>query len=388
MRLAALFYLAHILCAAWIGTAQGFLALGVIAAAVAVARGELSVPLHRVELPLGLFLLASTLSALVAELSLTSLHEVGEWLNFLTFPLALALYLRHPSFHAAALKTIASLGLFMATWGLIQYFILGHRDLEHRIRGPAAHVMTYSGILLVITLLMLTLAAHRKGGKLFLLSGVLTSAAILLTLTRGAWLGWLAGMMALVLLRKPRGLLFAAPILVLALTLSPLELFGRMVSTFDLEQPSNLDRVRMVEAGIRIIRDYPLFGVGPGEVEEVYPFYRAEDAPRFRIPHLHNNPVQIWAERGALALAAYVLLVGLFLAECLKVPRGDPGRPLAEGGIVAVIGITVAGLFEFNFGDSEVLMSLLDVMAVVCAARLIGGSIPEGASSPAAPAAN
>jgi hypothetical protein len=33
-------------------------------------------------------------------------------------------------------------------------------------------------------------------------------------------------------------------------------------------------------------------------------------------------------------------------------------------GLVAVVGLAIAGLFEFNFGDAEVAMNMLDVLAV------------------------
>ena len=74
----------------------------------------------------------------------------------------------------------------------------------------------------------------------------------------------------------------------------------------------------MAEAGVEIIKDYPLLGVGPANVKEVYPLYRKHDAPRFRIPHLHNNVIQLWAERGVLALVAYLFLQFLFLRECAR----------------------------------------------------------------------
>ena len=85
------------------------------------------------------------------------------------------------------------------------------------------------------------------------------------------------------------------------------------------------------------------------------------DAPRVRPPHLHNNVVQLWAERGVLAVVAYVMLLAVFVRECLR-RRQDA---FAEAGIAVVVALTAAGLFEFNFGDAEVFWLLLDVMALV-----------------------
>jgi len=122
----------------------------------------------------------------------------------------------------------------------------------------------------------------------------------------------------------------------------------------------------MAEAGIEIIKDYPLFGVGPANVKEIYPLYRKHDAPRFRIPHLHNNLIQLWAERGVLALVAYLLLQILFLRQCAQA-WGGPAMKFAEVGVAVAVGLASAGFFEFNFGDTEVFWMLLDVFAMVIA---------------------
>ena len=77
-----------------------------------------------------------------------------------------------------------------------------------------------------------------------------------------------------------------------------------------------------------------------------------------------NNLIQIWAERGIVALAAYLLLIILFLRECARAWH-TRGRPWAEAGIAAAVALTFAGLFEFNFGDTEVFYLLLDIFALV-----------------------
>ena len=150
------------------------------------------------------------------------------------------------------------------------------------------------------------------------------------------------------------------------LTFMPMSFFGRLVSTFDVEQSSNLDRIRMAEGGIEMIKDYPVMGVGPAYIKEVYPLYRRADAPRFRIPHLHNNVLQLWAERGILGLAAYLVLIGLFLRECIRGWNG-PSREFAQAGVAITVGLAVAGLFEFNFGDTEVFFMTLGLMALIVA---------------------
>ena len=96
------------------------------------------------------------------------------------------------------------------------------------------------------------------------------------------------------------------------------------------------------------------------------PLYRRADAPRFRIPHLHNNVRQLWAERGIRGLTGALVLIGLVLRECIRGWNG-PNREFAQAGVAIPVGLAVAGLFEFNFGDTEVFFMTLGLMALVVA---------------------
>jgi len=220
------------------------------------------------------------------------------WVKMLTFPIGLMFFRTLPRMRTLALWLHILMGTISAGIGLVQYFALNQRDLEHRITGPVTHVMTFSGLLLPISLMVIILAVHLRKWWLWVPASIVT-LTLLLTFTRSIWIGWISAIFAVLLFTRPKMLAWAAPALVLFITFMPLSLFGRMISIFDTRQESNLDRIRMAEAGVEIIRDYPLLGVGPANVKEIYPLYRRHDAPRFRIPHLHNTILQIWAERGS-----------------------------------------------------------------------------------------
>lgn len=383
VALAVLFYIGHLLCSGWIASSELFALATIVTVAWSIHRGLLAPSFHLLYYPLVLFAAVSTLSALAAPRSIHSFGENALWLKILLFPAAVTLFRQVPRSRELAVRAFLAFGAFSSTFGLIQYFALGQRDLDHRITGPAAHVMTLSGLLLPVALVGLTLWMHdRKNGWLASVT-LLTTFALLITFTRSAWLGWIIAVAVLLVSRRPRALAWAAPLALVALTLMPLSLFGRMVSSFDTRQSSNLDRIRMLEAGVEIIKDYPLLGVGPANMKEIYPLYRKHDAPRFRIPHLHNNLVQLWAERGVLAPVAYLLLMTLFLRQCLRGWAGTHSR-YAEAGIAVAVGLGAAGLFEFNFGDTEVFWALLDVMAIVVTALETEGGPNEVGATPVA----
>ena len=112
--------------------------------------------------------------------------------------------------------------------------------------------------------------------------------------------------------------------------LAPDTVTRRMMSVFDLQDPSNRDRVAMLSTGVAMTRAHPLTGVGPNMVPEVYVQYRAPGAVEPVNPHLHNVPMQIAAERGIPALGVFIWFV-VSLARALMRMFRDRPEPGAVG---------------------------------------------------------
>jgi O-antigen ligase len=117
-----------------------------------------------------------------------------------------------------------------------------------------------------------------------------------------------------------------------------------------------------------MIAAHPILGLGPNMVLERYAEYRGPADPVHNNQHLHNVPVQIAAERGLPALAVWIWFVASMGADFLKKLRTS-SRPLfPAAGLAAIAGMLGAGLFEYNFGDSEFLMLFLVLVTLPYAA--------------------
>ena len=264
---------------------------------------------------------------------------------------------------------IVSVGAASAVFGVVQYGILDYDDLGQRPRGAMGHYMTYSGLLVLVTAL--------AGGRLLfdkrerIWSGLVMPAllvALALTLTRSAWVGACAALGLLFVIKDLR-LIAVLPVLAaLFFAFAPPQLSDRLYSTFDLQDPTNRDRVAMARAGVRMVRDHPLTGVGPDVVKEVYPEYRDASAVQDDNPHLHNVPLHIAAERGLPALVAWLGFLALVVRDLFGRLKAPDATALAAAGLAAVAGMLTAGMFEYNFGDSEFLMLFLVLITLPYAA--------------------
>lgn len=351
----------------------------------AIARRDAHFSWHILYFPLILYGLVSTTSALVSD---RRLHQLGEgvlWFKMLIFPCGVILFRTLPRMRELVVYAHAAFVSILSSWGLFEFIVLDQRDLDHRITGPSTHVMTFSGLILPLSVMLLVLWWHERRWWQ-LTAGSLATVTLLLTFTRSVWLGWIVAAFVVLLASRARLAFYALPVLILFVTFLPIDLFSRLISTFDMKQESNFDRIRMLEAGVEMIRDFPLLGVGPANVKEVYAIYRKPDAPRVRPPHLHNNVVQLWAERGILGLGAYLVLLGLFLRECLR-GRHGPQRKWSDAGLAIAVSLTVAGLFEFNFGDTEVFYLMLNLFALVVVALEQGQPVANAQAAEVVPTA-
>jgi O-antigen ligase len=113
---------------------------------------------------------------------------------------------------------------------------------------------------------------------------------------------------------------------------------------------------------------HPLVGVGPNMVKEHYAEYRDDGAVKEVNPHLHNVPVQIAAERGLPALAIWIGFIGVLATDLWRLFRTGEHRVLVATALAAIAAMLAAGLFEYNFGDSEFLMLFLLLVTLPFAA--------------------
>lgn len=214
------------------------------------------------------------------------------------------------------------------------------------------------------------------GGFLAALALPVSAWALVLGQTRNAWLGAVLGVAVVALVRAPRLLWVLGAALVALLALRPEPVVRRLTFT----DASSLDRYFMWQAGLDMVRDKPVFGQGPGLVEEVYPRYRWPGAPNPRQPHLHDNALQLAAERGLPALAWWLWWMAAATADAWREVRRGAGAP-ALGALGYLCAHLAAGLFEYNFGDSEVLMLTLLVSALPYALRHPGTAAPRPAAA-------
>jgi O-antigen ligase len=238
-----------------------------------------------------------------------------------------------------------------------------------RAHGFFSIYMTLAGVLAMLLTATLPRLLRLEGIRVLAPVWLVSVMALALTYVRGAWLGLLAGALVVLTSLRRRSVTVLVLIVVVLAALAALPRVGERLRTLgSLRDDTSRDRLAMLHTGMSLVRAHPLLGIGPGQVKRVYPVAAGPDALRRSTSHLHDTPLQIAVERGIPGLAAWLAIFALFFVHTVRLIRRLPAdsvdRTLVVGVQAAIVAFLIAGLFEYNFGDTEVLLVTVSLMAL------------------------
>lgn len=284
-------------------------------------------------------------------------------------------------------------GVLVSLYGVAQYvFRFGYQsdawvdsDMFSGISFRVASTLENPNMLGQYLVLMIPLggacllnAKSRKERLLWLGCCGVLCACMLLTFSRGAWLAVLCAGLVFAVLINPR-LLMLTPFALLALYfVLPDTIIQRFTSIGNLADHSTSYRVSIWLGSLRMLADYWLCGVGPGNAafNTVYPTYSYDEIVT---PHSHNLLLQITTDAGVCALVLFcVILFCYFRCLCVAMHREKrgKGRLLHIAFISGVVGFMVQAMTDFSFYNYRVMFVFWVYLALgMAAARW--GELPE-----------
>jgi putative inorganic carbon (HCO3(-)) transporter len=277
--------------------------------------------------------------------------------------------------------------ILLSLYGLFQYF--GYNFTEHFIykSSPGRVSSTignpnFLGKYLVLTL-PLIIAFYFQSNRIikhvFFAGGTtLAFACLILTYSRGSWIGFCFGFFFfLILLQRFAvkypvrdvlviGALFLLTIIFFNLYRPKVEgietpkgkgmVVHRALSSKEIDSGIGVaTRLFVWKKALILIAQRPWFGYGPETFEKTFHPYNLEYAKRFndyvRVDRIHNNYLDLAFSVGVLGLAAYLSILGVFffyLFRAIKKSMEEPWKMIYIGIISGFIGYLINDLFIFS----------------------------------------
>ena len=245
-------------------------------------------------------------------------------------------------------------------------------SLSQRFGYPLDHPNT-AGYLLAMSLPLGMFVATASTGwwrGLSVVSCASQMFALVLTFSRGAWLGWTAAMLYLaVALRRWKYLTALMIVATSGILVSP-SLQDRLASvTRPRDDLAIRERLQRFTSAFQLGMDHPILGVGYGRgrlKEALRPYLKGtilEDSP---VLHTHNVYVELFAETGLVGLLAYLWLLGHTLLRLRRAARRREGSERRLGFALSAswIAAIVTGLGDIPFFHHETRIFFFTLLAL------------------------
>jgi putative inorganic carbon (HCO3(-)) transporter len=380
-KIESVYALILIICICWF--IRGF----VVVRSLAWKKNPLSLPL----LMYALICVISTITSIDPHLSLKGdvLREEGliALLSYSALVFLMGNVIRSRELGTRLLKGLALATAILSLYGLIQYF--GYNPTAHFIyKSPPGRVSSTMGnpnflgkyLALTIPLLLVFYLQSKEITMKILFAAGSTCAfsCLILTYSRGSWIGFCFGLLSLLFLLQRFAVAYRLKeLLVLGV------LFFLAMVFFNLYRP-NIEGIeaprgegmivhralssREVSSGIGVatrlfvwkkalllIAQRPWFGYGPETFEKAFRPYNLEYAKKFndyvRVDRIHNNYLDLAFAIGVLGLSAYFLILLVFFLSLLRSFGEDTDqnwRMLSIGILSGCVGYLVNDLFIFS----------------------------------------
>jgi O-antigen ligase len=237
-------------------------------------------------------------------------------------------------------------GAAQALWGVLQFglgigppaFAIGGFMRAYGNFGQPNPFAGYLGTILPLALAMSMVSHPGRFRVVAVLALGLTGLGILLSFSRGAWLGMAISVGVMLLAWSPQARRLVPPFVVVLLVVIVLAMFNALppvianritsvtdnFGVFDVrtvtltsDNFAVVERMAHWQAGWAIFLDHPILGVGPGNYPAVYPSYYI---PPWEAPlgHAHNYYLNMAAEAGVLGLGALLVVLTLAIRNLLR----------------------------------------------------------------------
>ena len=207
----------------------------------------------------------------------------------------------------------------------------------------------------------------------------LMCVCMILTFSRGAWLGLLFAGAVFVVLLNPRLILLAPAALAALWFLLPETVISRFTSIGDMTDGSTTYRVSIWLGTLDMLKHYWLCGIGPGDeaFNRVYPAFSYNS---INAPHSHNLFLQLVCDAGITALAVFLILIFVYfrmMCAALHREKDWTSRMYQTAFTGGVCGFLVQAMTDYSFYNYRVLFIFWAYLALgALSARRSG--LPEG----------
>jgi O-antigen ligase len=153
----------------------------------------------------------------------------------------------------------------------------------------------------------------------------ITALCMILTFSRGAWLGLMFGIVIFIFLKDRRMLWLGLIALIVAPFVVPQSVIDRLLSIGNMSDGSTSYRVNIWLASLNMLATFWPSGIGLGTETFVF-IYRKYSFNAVHAPHSHNLYLQLMIDLGIVGLVLFVAIIAVFYKKIFLRINQSKGR--------------------------------------------------------------
>lgn len=371
----------------------GFLAMGFMVFIRQIILGEKDFSVDILGLPIGFFLIYAIINTFTSVNVMGSIRDLALNCAGISFVFAMVNSLNKKEDINVFVSFLMLSSLFAALVGVRQIFtgvvmrpewtdVENSQDIAVRIYSVFTNPNIFAEYLVMLTPLAVGTMWYTKSMKkklTFIIGVGVLLLALLMTMSRGGWLGIFVAAFVFVLIVDKRLLVLAIPIVLIAVPFLPKSILQRFISIGSNVDSSILYRTKIYQITANIIKDNFINGVGFGYIpfKQVYETY----IRTMPIYHAHNTFLEIFAEGGIIGLLVFLILIFSLIKNglCYLTKSSDKYiKYLGAGAMASLFGILANGMTEHILYMPRIIFTFwILVGLIICLIRLSKNSNKE-----------
>lgn len=345
----------------------GLMAIVTLSFFIKFICGRRTLRFRMLDIPVIVFILM-TLSGGLFSLGSGSLPRALVYVCFSFGYFLVKMMFRSEKYVKRALFALTLTGTVVSVIGIIEYFIGSpsaiwqDATLFADIRGRVVSTFENPNVLaeflifaIPISLSLFASAKHARERFAALVSSALCIICLILTWSRGAWIGLLiSGIFALLFIGHKWlvGATLALPLGVTGVMYLSTNVISRLTSITNFSDSSTSYRIGIWKSTLAMLKDTFFYGigVGSGAFDAVFPYYAISGITRAE--HAHSLYLQITAETGVFTLIVFLVLAFFVIQKSLsfiKTATVVKNKHYALGLISGIVAFLIMGLTDHVF---------------------------------------
>ncbi|MDR1391661.1 MAG: O-antigen ligase family protein [Clostridiales bacterium] len=346
-----------------------------------ISNENIKINFKETEFLIIVFLFLTLISSVTSFFKLNSIKILGMRIILISSYFILANLIKNKNLLLNVLKTITFSALLVSLYGILQYFLKIEnsnswldkemfKNISVRVYSTLSNpnvLGEYLNLVFFIPICMFFIEKNKLMKLFYISSAVLIFFALILTFSRGSWVGLLISFLICVLILDKRILIILTVLFIISTLFIPNFIFERFLSIGNISDTSTLYRVYIWFGTFKMLKNFWLFGIGPSEknFNFVYSNYQYNG---ITAPHSHNTFLQIFVESGIVNLIIFIILLLFFFRKiiisskqsCIKSQHFLINLAIGE----SVLAFCLNGLFDDAFYNHKVSTMFWIIIAI------------------------